>query len=208
MPVFLSVSFSLTIPLWLLSPFRYYSITPFVPLVLSCILLLSSLSLSSPFCSSPTLLFKSHFLGSKVRNLFPRTPAFTPNLHLLFCLFYHSSWLTPPPAQTTTPPETHTRNVIDRTDNTSPFHSPALPIPPFHINCTYSTYKQLYLLTKRPLMEHTGLLILYSPLPWSQPPWFLATCHISWLWFSTSSTQAAELYFPVESQKLSTSSPL
>lgn len=132
-PVFLWVSFSWSTfsLLFPLSPFPYYSFLP--PLSL-----LSFLAYSPPFpyllLATPLFSLSLIIWSHKVSILSPRTLDFTPILPLLFCLFYHSAWLTPPPAHTATLPETHTRNVIDRTDKTSAFHSHALPIPPFHIN--------------------------------------------------------------------------
>lgn len=57
----------------------------------------------------------------------PNFPQFLPVL----CLFYHLAWTTPPPVQTATLPETHTTNVIDRTDT---FHGSGVLSPHFRIN--------------------------------------------------------------------------
>lgn len=117
---------------------------PHPPLSLFLIILSSLLSLLSFPASPPfsylgvtplplfslSLIIWSSSQQSLLQNpsLHPQT-SHSPSVYSLI-----QPWLTPPPAQTATPPETHSRNVIDRTGRTSPFHRPALPIPPFHIN--------------------------------------------------------------------------
>lgn len=120
-------------------PLSSVSSPPFLIILSFPLFLLSFLAspCSPPFpyllLATPLPLFSfSLVIRAPKSTISPPEPQRLPQT--LFCLFYHSGWLTPPPAQTATPPETHTRNVIDRTDKTSPFHSPALPIPLFHIN--------------------------------------------------------------------------
>lgn len=134
-PVFFWVSFSWTTPILLSLPSPYYSFTP-PSSSLAYILSLSSLSLSS-LCYLPSLFFSLSLIMRPPKSAisFPEHHLLPQNSHSRSVYSIIPACLTPPPCTDGhAPPETHTTNVIDRTDRSSPFHSPALPIPLFHIN--------------------------------------------------------------------------